>query len=79
MAPGDAIDVFLWPRSLAQSVVGRPGEDYGFRAVSRGPRIDLLTDATETPASIRWLLAHELGHQPARQQGPVIRGPWRNY
>lgn len=69
MAPGDAVDVFLWPRALATSAVGRSGDDYGFRAVSRGPRVDILTDATETPASIRWLIAHELGHQRARQAG----------
>lgn len=69
LAPADAVSVTLWPRRLAHEVVGRSGEDYRFRAVSRGPSVVVLTDGTETPASIRWLLAHELGHQQVRQRG----------
>jgi hypothetical protein len=69
LAPADAISVVLWPRSRAREVVGVEGSDYAFRAVSRGPEVIALVDGTETPASLRWLLAHELGHQQVRQRG----------
>lgn len=69
LAPADAISVVLWPRSRAREVVGVDGADYAFRAVSRGPKVIALVDETETPASIRWLLAHEMGHQQVRQRG----------
>lgn len=69
LAPGDAVDVYVWPRSMAKEGVGRSGEDYAFRAVSRGPIVHVLVDETETRDSIRWLIAHELGHQRVRQTG----------
>ena len=35
---------------------------YAFRGYTRGNRVVLLSDATETPASLTWLLLHELAH-----------------
>jgi hypothetical protein len=49
----------LWSRDMGSKPF--PGQ-YAFRGYTRGNRIILLSDATETPASLTWLLLHELSH-----------------
>lgn len=61
--PGESYVATLWPRCLVHDVTGRPTEPYAFRAFTRGDESHLFVDATETPESIAWLLAHELSHQ----------------
>ncbi len=63
-----AVHVELVPRSLVRKLWRRdmgskpfPGT-YAFRGYTRGNRVVLLSDATETPASLTWLLLHELAH-----------------
>lgn len=56
-------NISLWPRHMAESVIGRPTKPYEFRAFSRGKDGHIFVDETETPQSIAWLMAHELCHQ----------------
>lgn len=49
----------LWKRDFAGQA---PLPPYAFRAFARGDRIAILVDETETPASVLWLLGHELAH-----------------
>ena len=64
---GDVL-VELYPRSAVRDLWSKnmPGRqfpgDYAFRAWTRGDRITILADSTETPGSILWVLAHELTH-----------------
>jgi hypothetical protein len=62
------VSVEIVPRGLVRELWWRdqgaksfPG-DYAFRAYTRGNRVVLLSDATETPESLTWLLLHELAH-----------------
>jgi len=49
----------LWARDMG----GKPFPGYyAFRAYTRGRRVVLLSDHTETPQSLTWLLLHELAH-----------------
>lgn len=61
--------VRLMPRSLAQRE--KPGSrPFSFRAYTGDSVTRVFVDATETPASIAWLVAHELGHhRVARDPG----------
>jgi len=61
--------VTVWPRSWEVIDDLFPGRNMGYydvRAVSRDDEVHILVDETETPTSIAWLLAHELGHQRVR-------------
>ena len=72
LATGPYLDrpllVELVPRLLVQELWARdmgtrpfPGV-YAFRAYTRDQRVVLLSDPTETPQSLVWLLLHELAH-----------------
>jgi len=68
--PYPEVTVHLWPRHMADQVSGRPGASgRAFRALSRGDDAHVFVDATETPASVAWLIAHELGHHKAKREG----------
>jgi hypothetical protein len=49
----------LWQRDFGSAAF--PGQ-YAFRAFTRGHHVRLVSDHTETPASLTWLLLHELAH-----------------
>ena len=49
----------LWRRDFAGQAML---PTYSFRAYARDNRIVILVDRTETPASVLWLLGHELAH-----------------
>jgi hypothetical protein len=66
--PGMMVHVEVVPRPLVRELWARdmgskpfPGY-YAFRAYTRGDRVVLLSDTTETPQSLTWLLLHELAH-----------------
>lgn len=65
--PFPDVTVKLWPRREVDRVLGRRTTPYAFRAVSQGSTTDIFVDDTETPASIAWLLAHELGHHRVKR------------
>ena len=54
--------VHIWPRAQVDRVTGRVMGPYAFRGFTRGDVSHLFVDATETPQSISWLMAHELCH-----------------
>lgn len=56
-------DVYIYPRSMANQMLGRHAEPYAFRGFTRGTDSYLFVDPTETPDSIAWLMAHELCHR----------------
>ncbi len=68
----DGVLVSIWPRELQDRVLGRKMPAYSFRAFSRGRESHLFADASETPESIAWLMAHELGHQLLKK-APVVK------
>jgi hypothetical protein len=49
---------------MAEEIFGEPSEAWAFRAKAfdHGDS-HVLVDATETPESVAWLMAHELSHQ----------------
>jgi len=55
--------VHIYPRSMANKILGRHAEPYAFRGFTRGTDSYLFVDPTETPRSIAWLMAHELSHR----------------
>ena len=55
----------FWPRAKAAEALGRVTPPYAWRAVTRGPEPHILVDTTETPESLLWVAAHELGHHRA--------------
>lgn len=55
----------LWRRDFGRARL--PG-DYAFRAFTRDDHIRLLSDSTETQASLTWLLLHELAHFAVNQE-----------
>lgn len=55
--------VHLWPRRMVDRIIGRATKPYEFRAFTRGEDSHIFVDATETPQSIAWLIAHELCHR----------------
>lgn len=57
------MNVHIWPRSMAEQILGRKTKPYAFRAFTRGKDSHLFVDPTETPESIAWLMGHELTHQ----------------
>jgi len=61
--PNPAWNVHLRPRNDVGRVLGRPSAPYAFRAFTRGADSHIFVDETETPDSIAWLIAHELGHR----------------
>ncbi len=56
-------DVHIYPRSMANQILGRHAAPYAFRGFTRGTDSYLFVDSTETPESIAWLMAHELCHR----------------
>ncbi len=55
--------LWLWPRRLASTILGRSAERHAFRAFTRGLDSHVFVDASETPSSVAFLAAHELTHQ----------------
>ena len=55
----------LWLRDFGNSPF--PGL-YAFRAFTRDDHIRMLSDWTETPQSLTWLLIHELAHFAVNQE-----------
>lgn len=55
--------VLVLPRSEANREVGRDLPPYSFRAFTRGDQSRVFADATETPQSVAFVIAHELCHQ----------------
>jgi len=55
----------LWRRDFGRARF--PG-DYAFRAFTRDDHVRLLSDGTETQASLTWLLLHELAHFAVNQE-----------
>jgi hypothetical protein len=55
--------VHVYPRSMADQVLGKPKPPYTYRAFTRDGQSYVFVDRTETPRSICWLIAHELTHQ----------------
>lgn len=55
--------VKILPRQVADQELGKKLPPYSFRAFTRGPTSTVFVDATETPESVAFLVAHELAHQ----------------
>lgn len=54
---------WLWPRRMADQVLGRRSRPYAFRAFTRGGDSHVFVDPSETRQSVTFLLGHELCHQ----------------
>jgi hypothetical protein len=74
--PGPGFRVTLHPRIHVHQVHGGRTEPWAFRAFTRQGESHVFADGTETPASIAWLIAHELSHQ-AVLQNPEVRAAVR--
>ncbi len=64
----------LWSRDMGSKPF--PGR-YAFRAYTRGCRVVLLSDATETPQSLVWLLLHEMAHVQVNER-PLLDEAFRS-
>lgn len=60
--PYPEVEIRYWPRSMADSVLGKASEPYSFRAFTRGNVVNVFLDPTETHESATWITGHELGH-----------------
>jgi hypothetical protein len=87
LASGPYLDkpvlVEVVPRSLVRELWARdmgskpfPGA-YAFRAYTRGCKVVLLSDATETAQSLVWLLLHELAHVQVNDR-PLLEEAFRS-
>ncbi len=56
-------NLWLWPRRMAEQVLGRRSKPYAFRAFTRGDESHVFVDGSETKQSIAFLMGHELCHQ----------------
>ncbi len=65
--PFPEVTVEILPRRQIGQRTGKILHPYAFRAVSRGNEALVFVDATETPRSIAWLIAHELAHHELRR------------
>jgi len=78
-----AVTVELVPRASLPALWRRdfPGQPmlppYAFRAYARGAKIVVLVDKTETPASVLWLLGHELAHTELTRS-KLLRAAYRS-
>ena len=78
-----AVTVELVPRSALPALWARdfrgqrPLPAYAFRAYARDLNIVVLVDKTETPASVLWLLGHELAHTELTRS-KLLRAAYRS-
>jgi hypothetical protein len=82
---GDGVDVFIYHRRELPGVwaAAHRGQAlpasarWSFRAWARGPVVRIFVDATETPASVAWVLLYELAHVELGRSRYLASG-WRS-